>query len=1174
MPDDKKAAGFFGGALKPEDIEKKTPEPKPAPAAPEKKSGGVGFLGAAAQSVPPQEKPKPAAAPQPKSPQLAAAQAKTQPAAQPAPKPAPKPAPVAPPAQAEVEKPPRPIPELSASALEFFRYAEEMYDQGFLDTAITAFRRGLEKDPGNTVASNNLAMAYMDKGRFDDAGDELERVLSRGVEDSEVLANLGYVLRKQGKDAQASEIYERYLKANPNAEDAGPIRGWIDKVKANVPVAAPAAASTPAAAAGGGGELEKLLKKAEGAYDAEDYENALSLFDQASVQDLNSAAALAGRGRAQAKLGLHEEGLASLREAAAMAPEDAEIHFVIGCILRGMQRDSEAAAALRKFLELKPQAENAAKILEYVEKHPAIDEEKAKIQKQPAWAQALDEPPPEIANAGLPETEATLAQQEGGVFGASAPQLEPVTPSEPAPPPVPAVGLKVPAAEPKRPADSDSQLNEIRELLSSGDANTALNKAQDLVAANPDLAAGKILIARAFGQQGDFAKALPILESVNQTEPNGDALFFMGRCLQELGRGREAVKAFEQCISTSDNDDLKSRAREIMSGMSENKKSVCAQCMQTVTVAQLEEVNGQLICPECREKMEQSMGGQAAVAQAQVEQAKASKPAPRKAAKKGGAAPVIVALIVLLLILPVGGMAGLYFAKPELYESVRQKLPAALPLPKIATAAPDPDMIPPDATPVEPAPVENPVQQSEEEKVEIPEGQDFVIASPPLTEVVAGVEYRHVIKVAGASPGEMEFGASFSRATSNAPKVDAKSGEMIWTPSAGDAREGEMILTLSAAFGDKKALPQPCSLKIRQPVEARKLPLQVSLLPGEAVCLASGDLDGDKLDDLLLCHGRYWQAEIVLYSGTGSGFERKSSLSFSGRPVAVGIGNFGDGSNKALIVDYWNRSLFFVGYDGGKLVALPGAIDLPARPVAAAFGNPDGDGPVGVAVVCPEAKAVLTYDAVAGAPLALFGQYPLPGEYLWKQLCLADFRAEAKEPGAQLALVRLGQERPNLFLLDFSAEKKWMKCSVGSGAALSVAVGDVAGGIRPPRPDLVIAAGAERPTIYTYLGQPAGEALQDKALPLPGGGALFGTLAADLDGNGTDDLVFLLEKKISFRLRSLQGEGLGVTDAVLPAGLAAPLGVATAGEFTGDKAEDVVYLDRAGNFVLVTSPGE
>ncbi|MCX7933866.1 MAG: tetratricopeptide repeat protein, partial [Planctomycetota bacterium] len=77
------------------------------------------------------------------------------------------------------------------TAAECFAAAEKFLDNGLYDEAIIAYRRGLEQDPNNLVAINNLAMVYLEKADYAAARQELERALALR-EDAEILANLGY----------------------------------------------------------------------------------------------------------------------------------------------------------------------------------------------------------------------------------------------------------------------------------------------------------------------------------------------------------------------------------------------------------------------------------------------------------------------------------------------------------------------------------------------------------------------------------------------------------------------------------------------------------------------------------------------------------------------------------------------------------------------------------------------------------------------------------------------------------------------------------------------------------------------------------------------------------------------------------------------------------------------
>ncbi len=1285
MPDnqDTPTAGFLGGQINPEDLkpkdEKKPASPPPAPAA----GDGAGFLGAAASTpAPAASAPKPAQA----APESAASPAAADgspgfmgaPASAPAPSPAP---PAAPPPQpvpqsaAQSGPPPappepaQPLPDVTASAAEFFTRAEELYDQGHLDSAITAYRRGLEKEPGNIVASNNLAMVYIDKERYEDACEELERALGRGAEDPELLSNLGYSLRKLGMDSQAADVYERYLAANPAAEDAEPIRAWISQVREAAPrsQAAPAeteagpqpAAATfavqppepqppspPAAPAPAAPALEleepavpsgtdaeaDLIRKGDEAYAAEEYEQALGFYDQALTVNVDSGPALAGRGKTQAKLGLAEEGLASLREAVSINPNDAESYYVIGFLLRSMEQNSEAAEAYEKFLQLEPNDENADRIRSWIQEvraaspEPNIavqtedqaetkDDGGLKIAKQPAWAQALEGPPPGAEDAVLPVTAAPAepepaaepfaaqaqpapaGEQEGnagGMFAVAqppAPEPQPEAAVEPessgagpvqAEPPAPGAG---PAAD--EPADDvEQRLDEIAELLRNGDSAIALSKAQELVGQHLDCVEAKIMIARAFGQQGEFPKALAILQNVVAAAPHDEAYFFMGRCQQELGKSKEARVSLQKCVELTSNQQLKERAQTLLDEMGGGDRAVCASCTQTVPAADLQEVDGRKICTECRNKMEQAMGGQAAIAAATAAKGKLSgaatgtaRPAKKHKAparKKGNPLVIVLVLILLLPLGAAGVLAGLYFVKPGLYENIRTKLPSVIPLPEAPGTAPEVAINDDDTGS---GPDDEGETAATEEETDEPEprptvtaGQELEIVSPAFTDAVVGVEYKHKVRIAGPKAKGAVLSVVFSRKLARGYGFDPKTGVLTWCPVPADLAAGPLTITFNAINDKIKAAPQTCNVRIRPPVRARRLGITAPVMPGEAVCLAAGDLTGDKRDDILLAYARtYWEGNLVLYKRSGQGFVKAGTLKLGGRPVGLGVGNFGDGRTRAMVVDYWNKRIALVGYEDGALVRLPGAVDdLPGRPTLAAFGNPDGEGPMGVAVYCPQQQQVFVFDAVGGSKLSLLRSIPAPAiDCVWQSMHMFDMDHAKDDPWHELALVRLGKGRPNVCVTSFKEGRKWMRCSVGESLDQVAVAGDVAGKMRHPRTDLALVTGGKDGTLHVLLGQPWGQALQAKPVSLGKSGILCSMLTADLDGSGTDDLVFLLANRIHYRIRSVQGMGLKLSTVNLPAGTYPPLGPAVSGEFTGDKSEDVIYVDRAGNLIVV-----
>ncbi|MBN2711271.1 MAG: tetratricopeptide repeat protein, partial [Planctomycetes bacterium] len=952
-------------------------------------------------------------------------------------------------------------------------------------------------------------------------------------------------------------------------------------------------------------EIGQLILRAEDAFDQGEYNTAIELFNQALEINYNCVEALSGRGRAQAKAGLNEEALVSMKEAVGLNPNDADNFYVLGFIQRTLGKDVEAAYTYGKFLALAPDAENSDKIREWIEtvraSHPQQEEEddgKLKIDRQPVWAAALEEPPEEYQDIGQldivnPDAESQDAEQEADV------QVEPEAAPVEAPAPV-----EPPAPEPAAPAFSvqhveetpeedeqekiDNQLDRIRMILSQGDSVSALSMAQEFVGLHPDLTDAKILIARCFGQQGEFSKALAILKNIIDHEQSDEAYFFMGRCQQELGKNRDARETFLECHEITQNPQLKQRINEILADMDARDKSLCSSCGAKVPVQDLKEYSGQQLCPECRAKIESSMGGAASLAtaddqaaqlmQQQERKRKMLEAKARQTKKSGLLMPLII--MMLLFVLLVGGVGALlYYKSPFTYESIREAAPPWLPLPPSMIA--DKPKHKPGGAPdgghaggfgnigTKPGTVEKGTQEQTPVKV-----RQILIDSQPLGKLVAGVEYIHTLNASGAEKDEVTYGVKFSRKVKNAYAFDPKTGTLLWKPDVSDVG-APLTITFTASVEGGTAPEQPCEVTVRPPASVVPLGPKAPVFPGEAVCLATGDLSGDGVDDILVSHGDYWQSELVLYISHEGVLREASRLKFNGRAIGMGIGNYGEGSRRALIVDYWNSKIFFVGFEGGSLVRFPDEISLPARPTLAAFGNPDGEGPEGAAVYMPSINMVHVFDAVGGVKLGLFRKTPAPKDVPWKQLLMANlYRETEDDTWSELVLLRLGVNQPNLFTISLKSEKEWSSLNIGTGVNQTAIAGDFAGEVEDSLEDVAVVVGSRESIVHILPGQKKGQNNLDASIETAGTGPVIALGMADIDGNGFKDLALFFHDKVFFRLRKADGKGLPLAQARSGELVVPPLGPTAVGDFNGDKAKDVLFIDREGRLLMLSIPSK
>ncbi len=1033
---------------------------------------------------------------------------------------------------------------------ECFAAAEKFLDNGLYDEAIIAYRRGLEQDPQNLVAMNNLAMVHMEKADYAAAKQELERALALR-EDAEILANLGYVLRKLGDDAAAASCYERYLALAPQAEDADAIRRWLERLR-QPPVTSPANEAA-------------ITVEAEAAYAAEDYEKALALYNRALEMNVDSPVALTGRGRCQAKLGLWEEALASLREAAALAPEDSETWFVIGFVLRKLERNVEAAEALEKFLSLAPADERAEKIRAFIAETraaaqlaPAAAREEAPEAESPAKAEAsaaVETAATAVAPEPLAQAQQAAVETAAAAASSFAVKGKRATPAEAA------ANLTV-----------EQRLEIIRDDVEKGDVNVALAKAQELVGQYPDCTAAKLIIARCFGKKGEFAKAAVILENFLAGEAsNEEALFLLGRCQQEMGKLKEARLTLERCRALAKDEERKARIEELLRGFSGSGKGICASCAESVPQSQLQEVNGRKVCPNCRQRLESALGGQAAIMAAETPgekpQAPATKTPPaRRPFVRSAQSPLalIAKSAALVVLIAAAVLVGLYKYKPAAYEDLRKMFPAFLPLPSSATAvAPRPPASKPqplakgDAA----ATVAAPEARKEEKNPDKPDAP-LALEAPETAAAVADFPFYLRLQTPENTEksGEIKYTLEFSRPPAAPYSFDEKTGELKWTPSAADCAE-PFTLVFGAICGDRRAEAARCTVRVKPPLGIRAIGLKMETAPGAAACLAAGDLNGDGQPELLAATGEFWQSRLAVYAPSAGRYAEVAAIDLEGRPLAMRVADFGRG-RMAAIVDAWQNMIRFLAWQDGKFTLLAEKIDLPERPALAAFGNPDGKGGEGVAVLGAQSRKIFVYD-VGEEGLTLVREVTLPASGLWKSMQLANFFSEAEDSWQEISLIQAGPLQPNVYFSPLAAAGDWLKCNVGSGAAQAASVLKENGDAR-----LGLISALREANFYLVRGRKADEPVKYETIALKTSEPLLAMAVADLDGDRRSDAALFFRHALLVHLGSDRRSA--IKEMPWPQTVKPPLGpTAVMAVAEGDAPQKVVWWDRSGNLLLL-----
>ncbi len=225
-----------------------------------------------------------------------------------------------------------------------------LFQQGKSDEAVVALEKAVEVDPKHWKAHNNLALASVDLGEFELA--EAHYRESLAIEPQPAIYNdLGFVLARQGLPDEANEMYRKALELEPGSATAH---------------------YNLAVSLAGSGELAEAEKHFRAAIELE-----------------ATSPAYAGLGVVLVRQSQMDEGIASLRKAIELDPDNATAYDQLGATQVQLGSLEEAEATYRELIRHRPSAAAHRELAAVLNQLGRTDE----ARKALASAQALDQAP-------------------------------------------------------------------------------------------------------------------------------------------------------------------------------------------------------------------------------------------------------------------------------------------------------------------------------------------------------------------------------------------------------------------------------------------------------------------------------------------------------------------------------------------------------------------------------------------------------------------------------------------------------------------------------------------------------------------------------------------------------------------------------------------------------------
>ena len=852
-------------------------------------------------------------------------------------------------------------------------------------------------------------------------------------------------------------------------------------------VAAPSLPPLPATAR----DTEAWVEEGTKAFAEDRLDEALKSFEQAVTLDPHSCAARTGLGKVLIRQEKTDEGIRELRAAVVEDPAVPDPYYVLGFALRSQGKDREAAEAYHKFLELQPQAEDAAKIRQWLLHVQGGGTEKLSSAEATRQADGQQH----YAGASGALREATESPEDAAVLQQEQQYL----------------------------SAADQQYQRALAGFQKGDIEQAQRASVKILTDDPAHFHSRVLLGRIHLRQKEWALAIEQLEGALITSPDyPEALYFLAQAYEKNGQPPKAWETYTRCLDVAPQGPRAERVRELLASQTQNlgqaasEEVQCELCLRFFTKEELKLHDAKNTCRSCLALI----GG--APLPGTVAQAKSTgvskhhEPVSTHTLERTGRRGHGVARLGILALLLLG-CAWQFTQLPE--KLGLRKPPVTVKLTEVVVT-------PPDLESVEFDPAKVSFQKEPARSV-------LPFAAWHFQPVLTGIE--------GASK-DMRLAYTLIKGPEGM-SIDAKTGALDWTPKLENAAallHGILVPVEIRVQGTVPGEPPEDVFATSQSFTLNhqfgyvlEQEIDIGLNEGKRCVWARGDLNGDGRTDVILGAGRFAEGELDFFLQSTDNplpaplVVEKAGTQALGQIGALQTGDFnGDGLDDVVAASRYSGRVHLILQDQ-RHVPVPTASFMAGQgPVALCVKDLDEDGKLEYAVLLGLGKKLVLCRYEVGrftAPKEV--EVPSSGAQAW----LLPWTSQTSGPGL-LAVLPLAP-KPLCFVpvrngeLGIPILAPLTSSRIAAGAALLRTRAAVAG---QPAPVKVVLLTNQKDAELTVLDERNGT-FHPSATdhPVVMKGLALALAVADWNLDGLDDVAVVFVERVELYLRQPDGFAAG-----------------------------------------------